>query len=176
MILLINVCKEKLHYFEFVKPVEEIIGKDFFVKHYSKVDESDLRKADKVIICGTSLKDNQFVKDLKKFEWIRNYRKPILGICAGMQVISLIYGAKLKKETEIGFYKEKFAYEFLGMSSEKEVYHLHNNYATIPKDFESFTKSKIPQAIKHKTREIYGVLFHPEVRNELMIKNFVHIP
>lgn len=176
MILLINVCKEKLHYFEFVKPVEKIIGKDFFIKHYSRVDEIDLRKADKVIICGTSLKDNQFVKDLKKFEWIRNYRKPVLGICAGMQIISLIYGAKLKKETEIGFYKEKFIYEFLGMSSEKEVYHLHNNYATLPNDFESFTKSKIPQAIKHKTREIYGVLFHPEVRNELMIKNFVHIP
>ncbi|MEK6827301.1 MAG: hypothetical protein AABX99_02335 [Nanoarchaeota archaeon] len=175
MILIINVCKERLHYFEFVKPIEKIIGKDFFTKHYSEVNEEDLRKADKIIICGTSLKDNQFVKDIKNFEWIKNYKKPILGICAGMQIISLVYGAKIKKETEIGFYKERFIYYFLGLSSEKEVYHLHNNYATLPKDFESFAKNKIPQAIKHKTREIYGVLFHPEIRNEKMIIEFAEL-
>ena len=175
MILIISVCKEKLHYFEFVKPIEKIISEtdEFFTKYYNEVNEGDLRKADKIIICGTSLKDNKFLEDIKKFEWIKNYKKPVLGICAGMQIISLIYGAKLKKETEIGFYKEKFVYEFLGMSSEKEVYHLHNNYATIPKDFESYTDSKIPQAIKHKTREIYGVLFHPEVRNKMVIDNFI---
>jgi len=174
MILLINVCKERLHFFEFVKPIKKILsGKEILAKHYSKINEGDLRKADKIIICGTSLKDNEFVKDIKKFEWIKNYKKPILGICAGMQIISLVYGAKIKNETEIGFYEENFVREFLGILSKKEVYHLHNNYTTLPQDFESFIKNEIPQAIKHKTREIYGVLFHPEVRNEKMITNFV---
>jgi len=175
MILIINVCKEKLHYFEFVKPIEEIISEDFISKHYSKITEEDLEKADKIIICGTSLKDNQFVKELEKFRWIRNYQKPILGICAGMQIIALIFGAKLKKETEIGFYKEKFKQDFLSIERECEVYHLHNNYSTLPKDFYLFTLGKIPQAIKHKTREIYGVLFHPEVRNKKIIESFENL-
>ena len=172
MILIINVCKEPLHYFEFVKPIEKIIEKDFFTKHYSTIEEGDLRKADKIIICGTSLKDNKFLEDIKKFEWIRNYKKPVFGICAGMQIISLIYGGKIKKESEIGFYKERFRYNLLSFEGEHEVYHLHNNYTTIPKDFESYIDSKIPQAIKHKTREIYGVLFHPEVRNKKLIEEF----
>ena len=173
IILLINVCKERLHFFEFVKPIKEILsGKEVAIKHYSKIQEDDLRRADKIIICGTSLKDNQFIEDIKKFEWIKNYKKPILGICAGMQIISLVYGAKIKNETEIGFYEENFTHEFLGMPSKNEVYHLHNNYTTLPIDFESFTKGEIPQAIKHKTREIYGVLFHPEVRNEKIILEF----
>ena len=176
IILLINVCKEKLHFFEFVKPIKEILsGKEVVIKHYSKIQEDDLRRADKIIICGTSLKDNQFTEEINKFEWIKNYKKPILGICAGMQIISLVYGAKIKKETEIGFYEENFTHEFLGMSSKKEVYYLHNNYTTLPIDFESFTKGEIPQAIKHKTREIYGVLFHPEVRNENVIETFAKI-
>lgn len=172
-ILLISTCKETLHEYEFVKPIENIIKKDFFTKNYSKIQKSDLEKADKIIICGTSLKDNEFSKDIKKFEWIKNTKKPILGICAGMQIISLIYEAKLLKKQEIGFYNEEFKKEFLSLKGIKEVYHLHNNYATLPKEFEKFNKSKIPQAIKHKTKPIYGVLFHPEVRNKELIRIFI---
>ena len=90
-----------------------------------------------------------------------------------MQIISLIFGGKIKKKTEIGFYKENFIKNFLNIKGEHEVYHLHNNYTTLPKDFEKFTNSKIPQAIKHKSKSIYGVLFHPEVRNEKIIEGFV---
>ena len=176
MILIINTCKETLHYLEFVKPIEKIL-EDYekVTKHYSKVNKNDIENADKIIICGTSLKDNAFVKDFKKFVWIKEYNKPILGICAGMQIILLNYGAKLFKKTEIGFFKEEFKENFLGIFQKREVYHLHNYYCNLPKEFDKFTASKIPQAIKHKTREIYGVLFHPEVRNEDLIKSFLKI-
>jgi GMP synthase-like glutamine amidotransferase len=93
-----------------------------------------------------------------------------------MQIISLIHKGKLKQKTEIGFYKEKFTKNFLGIkkNSEKKVYHLHNNYAVLSKEFEEFTNSKIPTAIKHKTKEIYGTLFHPEIRNKEIIKDFIN--
>ena len=61
MILVINVCKESLHYYEFVAPVLNIIsgmGKDYFVCNYDEVSEEFLKKAEKVIICETSLYDN----------------------------------------------------------------------------------------------------------------------
>jgi len=176
MILIISTCAEKFHELEFVKPIEKILLENkisFFTEHYSKLTEKDLKKANKIIICGTSLKDNEFLNNLKKFNWIKTDNKPILGICAGMQIISLIFGTKIKTKTEIGFYKENFTKEFLSLIGEHEVYHLHNNYATLPKNFISLTKSKIPQAIKHKQKEIYGVLFHPEVRNKKLIENFI---
>ena len=102
MILLINICKEKLHYLEFVRPIENVIGKDCFVKGYKELNKKDLEEADKVIICGTSLKDCEFSrkKNLKYFEWIKDFEKPILGICGGMQVIGLTVGENIKKQTE----------------------------------------------------------------------------
>ena len=179
MILLISTCKEKLHELEFVKPIEKILkenNKKFFTKHYSKLNwKGDLANADKIIICGTSLKDNEFLRHIQLFTWVTQIQKPVLGICAGMQIISLLFGVKIKEKTEIGFYKENFKKEFLGLKGEHEVYHLHNNYIILPKDFEKFTTSKIPQAIKHKTKNIFGVLFHPEVRNKKIIENFIKL-
>ena len=56
--------------------------------------------------------------------------------------------------------------------NEIEVYHIHNNFISLPESFEEYTFSEIPQAIKHKQKEIYGVLINPEVRNKDLIKKF----
>lgn len=175
MILIINICKEKLHYLEFVKPIEDILKNnkiDFFTKHFKELQENDIKKSSKVIICGTSLYDNEFMKYLNEFKWILTYEKPILGICAGMQIIGILYSGKIKKKIEIGFYKEYFKKEFLGFKGEQEVYHLHNYYIYGIKNFIIYSGNDIPQAIKHKTKQFYGVLFHPEVREKHLIKNF----
>lgn len=179
MILVVNVCKEGLHYYEFVRPIEDIIRRceiDFFTKHYSEIDDEDLRLADKIIICGTSLGDNQFAEDYLKFKWLAKIDKPVLGICAGMQLIGFAFGGKMKKQTEVGFLHEFFEKKFLGLEGEVEVYHLHNNYIDFYKlkDFEVFAGNKIAQAVKHKNKEIYGVLFHPEVRQKDMVAEFVN--
>jgi GMP synthase (glutamine-hydrolysing) len=177
-ILIVNICKEKLHYYEFVKPIEEILrinGFNYFIRNYEDIKNNDLRKCSKIIICGTSLFDNYFIKDIKTFKWLLGFEKPVLGICGGMQIIGLIFGGKLKKKKEIGFYNENFIKNFLGFFGEKEVYHLHNYYVGFNNmtDFEVFSESKVSQAVKHKSKNIYGVLFHPEVRNVEVIINFV---
>ena len=95
----------------------------------------------------------------------------------------------LEKKTEIGFFRERFDSEFLGLKGEVEVYHLHNNYivfdegcrlpvAGCRKMWEVFScgEGGIVQAVKLKGKEFYGVLFHPEVRNKNMILEFISKP
>ena len=171
-ILIVNVCKDKLHYFEFVKPIEDILKRKkikFVTKRYKKIKKQDLK--DTIIICGTSLKDDNFLKHMEKFKWIAKTHAKILGICAGMQIIALIFGGKLKEKTEIGYYHEYFN-KFLNLKGKQQVYHLHNYYVTLPKEFKAYSKGIIPQAIKHKNKKIYGVLFHPEVRQKNLILEF----
>jgi|SRR3989338_7247398 len=190
MILLINICKERLHFYEFVKPILDILKDnniDFFVKHYKELEKKDLDKAEKIIICGTSLKDIDYFEHYHNFDWLLDYDKPVLGICGGMQIICMVFEDKLKtlrkagkgifsKKTEVGFIKLNFEREFLGLIGEKEVYALHNYYVkNINKEFFILSKDPIPQAVKHKEKSIYGVLFHPEARNKDMIRNFAKL-
>jgi anthranilate/para-aminobenzoate synthase component II len=193
MILLVNLCKEKLHELEFVKPIEDILKNHkikYLKRNYKKIKKGDYGNISKIIICGTSLSDNEFIKDINYFRWIEKISKPVLGICGGMQIIGLVFDLEkqvneldikndfkhiLKKRTEIGFYKEEFNKDFLGIKGKNEVYYLHNNYINFDKlnDFNIFCKSgRIAKAVKHKEKALYGVLFHPEVRQKHLIKNF----
>lgn len=162
MILIISICKEKLHELEFVKPIKDILQDNnikYFVKHYKKINDRDINKSDKIIICGTSLKDNDFLENVNKFEWLKDFGKPVLGICGGAHIIGLIFGYKIRKEQEIGLNEINIDEEFLGVKGKRQVYHLHNLWV-------------LPELWKHKTKPIYGVLFHPEVRNKEIILNF----
>jgi GMP synthase (glutamine-hydrolysing) len=173
MILVLNVCRERLHYFEFVKPIEDILkseGFEFESFHYKELGEDILKRADKVIICGTSLIDNSFLEDIDSFSWLKNFEGRVLGICAGFQILGLVFGGSLKKEKEIGFFRETFVEEFLGLIDEVEVYHLHGNIVEFSSDWKIFNEGEIAHAVCRGN--FYGVLFHPEVRNKEMILRF----
>ena len=178
-ILLIDICNEKLGFYEFVKPVRDILIKNnvnVFIKHYTRLKKKDLDEANSVIICGTTLYDNKFIEDINKFKWLTDFEGAVLGICGGMQIIGMIFNGKLCRGTEIGYYDEKFGNNFLGLMGKQEVYHLHNNYVDFSNlDFEVFAANKISQGVKHKKKRIYGVLFHPEVRQKDLILNFCNL-
>ena len=176
MILVISVCNDSFHYFEFVRPIEDIIndaGQNFISINYKEITQDILKKIDKIIICGTSLKDNAFLEDIKCFDWIKECNKPLLGICAGMHIISLVHNGKLKNIQEIGLTQIEFLKDFFEIKDTIEVYELHNFYVE-SKEFEIIAKSKqCPQVIANKKMPHYAVLFHPEVRNKAIIKNFI---
>ena len=180
-ILILNICKEKLHYLEFVKPIERIIenaGVNFYTKHYTKFLDKDL-KAEKIIICGTSLADKDYLKNMNLFKWINFYSKPILGICGGMQILSDCFKGELYEEKEIGLKEISFTKNFLGFKGKLKAYMLHKICVKVPtKQFEIYAYSnnlEIIQAIKHKDKPFYGVLFHPEVRNKKLIEKFCEL-
>ena len=177
MMLIINICKEKLHYYEFVKPIEDILKNNntkFFTRHYKELKQSDINKAEKIIICGTSLKDFEYFNDINKFSWVKDFDKPLLAICGGAQILIALYKGQIRERKEIGPVKIKFTEHFLGMSGKKEAYAIHRlGIGKVGKYFNKFAFSnKGTHAIKHRTKPFYGVLFHPEVRNKEIIVNF----
>jgi GMP synthase (glutamine-hydrolysing) len=179
MILIIDVCRDRLHCHEFVRPVEDVLSKggiEFRTKRYREISPRDLEEAGSVIITGTSLKDNGYMDDIGKFGWIKSLEKPLLGICAGMQLIGMAFGGKVRDRTEIGFSSEPFR-GFLGLEGEEQVYHLHNHYVDFREldDFEVLAGEDVPQAVKHRKLPVYGVLFHPEVRQKGLLLRFASV-
>jgi GMP synthase (glutamine-hydrolysing) len=178
MILIVRIINKKFHYFEFVKPIEDILMRKkigFESINYKNLNGKMIDSAKKIIITGTSLKDNEFLGDIDKFKWIKKFDKPILGICGGMHILGLIYEGILKKQQEIGLNEISFIDEFLGYKNKIEVYELHNFYV-FSEEYKIFAYSdKCLQAIKHKKKSFFGVLFHPEVRNKDLILNFANI-
>ena len=176
MILVIQICEEKFHYFEFVKPIEDIIKKtntEFVSIHYKDLTQDMISKSKKIIICGTSLRDNSFLDDIKDFLWLKECNKAVLGICGGMHILGLVFNGKLHKKQEIGLTQIKFRGDFFGMRETEEVYELHNFYA-LSKDYNIIAESdSCPQVVKHNQKSFYGVLFHPEARNKELISNFI---
>ena len=142
MILVIKVNKMKLHDEEFVRPVTDLL-ENFKVVDYRKVKKEDLDKCDKVIICGTALKDNDYLENLDKFSWLKEFKKPVLGICAGMQIIGLILGKELIKNKRIGVFDNK--------------YYLHSF---------SFKKDEL------KENNFTGYIYHPEGLNKNILIAF----
>ncbi len=168
MTLIISTCKEKLSELEFVLPIQRIAGKSV-VKHYAKINNKDIAAAKKIIITGTALADFEYLK--YEFSWLKNVKVPVLGICAGMQIIAKEFGIPLIDKTTIGVRKVEVVGENKLACGTFNAYFLHTKTGT--GDFKILATSEgAPCVIKHPTREIYGCIFHPEVMNELLINNF----
>ena len=176
MILIISTCKETLSELEFVKPLEQIVKKNYRIHHYSKVQQEDLEHAQKIIISGTALQDNEYLKHLNNFNWLKKINKPVLGICAGSQILGLQHHAKLIKKKEIGIIEIKTIKENPLCRDTFESYTIHQNSLTHLREFEIIAQSnKTTHIFKHKTKSFYGVMFHPEVKNKEIINTFLSL-
>jgi GMP synthase-like glutamine amidotransferase len=161
---------------EFVLPIVAIAEKleKCAVKHYLEVNRKSLNGYDKIILSGSALKDTVTLNQTARFKWLKDYGKPVLGICAGMQTIGLVFGGHTAKCREIGMTEVATCKGNILFSSTFKVYALHN-YALVPSaEFEVLAESaSCVHAIKHEQKDVYGVLFHPEVRNLEVIERFI---
>ncbi len=110
---------------------------------------------------------------------------PILGICYGMQMLTLALGGHVKasdlKEygrTEIEIVKENKLFE--GLPEKETVWMSHGDQVSeLPPHFDVIAKSSTCPfaAIENTESHIYGLQFHPEVRHSEygndILKNFV---
>ncbi|MCW4017216.1 MAG: gamma-glutamyl-gamma-aminobutyrate hydrolase family protein [Candidatus Bathyarchaeota archaeon] len=173
-----NVRKNSLGYCEFVLPILEVAQpqESCTVKHYVEVSEADIDSYSKVILSGTPLKDSAAPRQIEKFRWLKTTDKPVLGICAGMQVLGVVFSSKLVEYLEIGMTQIATLKENPLFSGEFKAYSLHNYCLEPSGEFEVLAKSaNCVQAIKHKQKPLYGILFHPEVRNPEILKRFLSL-
>ncbi len=168
MILIISTCKEQLSEHEFVRPIAMLI-EDHHIQHYSRVKPADIKAADKIIIAGTALKDFDYLHG--DFKWMQKCEKPVLGICAGMQIIAKEFGVPLEDCVAIGPQKVEIIAENKLARGTFDAYFLHTKTGT--GNFKTLaTSNGKPCMIKHSEKEIYGCIFHPEVMNEDIIRRF----
>ena len=180
MILIVdlNYKKDSLGFYEFVSPIASVVAEleEYVVKHYLEVNSNDIKRCDRIILSGTALKDNGTLNQPEKFSWLSSVDKPVLGICAGMQTIGVVFGFRLTRCLEIGMTEVTPLKETPLFSNTFKAYSLHNYSVEPSGDFDVLAESaQCPQAIKHRKKPIYGVLFHPEVRNEDILKRFIQL-
>lgn len=151
-ILLISTCQESLSELEFVLPIKKVVGGT--IVHYTEVLEEDINRAQRIIICGTALQDMEYLDHPEKFSWLKSCQKPILGICAGAQTLAKHLGIPLEKDCEIELKRQNLK---TPLGDVQEMYLVHQ---VSTKDY-AFKKDNF-----------IGLLFHPEVRNEVLLENF----
>ncbi len=181
LVLDLNFEKNTLFFDEFVKPVIDIIKvetKNYEVRHYMNLILDEINNYNKIILCGVSLKDSKYLNNLEKFNFLKNFKGQVFGICAGAQVIVKLFGGYLIENSEIGMEKFKVLkqdkiFEQVDLS---KGYCLHNNSFIVGEKFEELIKShKSLEMVKLKNKNFYACLFHPEVRNKELIKNFINL-
>lgn len=184
-ILLVDSCYEadSLSRYEFVHPVQRALqraGSSCRICHYISVDEESLEGCDKVVLCGTALKDNGYLDHLDRYRWLEAGTRPVLGICAGMQIIAAVFGGEIMSRSEpaIGLERVELirSSSLLGPCRNIEVYHLHSRDVSLPDAFLSLAGvDGAPEAFSHRSKPIWGLMFHPEVRNRWILENFANL-
>jgi GMP synthase-like glutamine amidotransferase len=180
MILIVdmNWKQNSLSFYEFVSPIISAIKEleNCEVRHYLEIKPKDLSGYNKIILSGTALKDHATLKQIEKFSWVTTLHKPLLGICAGMQTICLVFNEQLEQCLQVGMAEIKTLKENSLFQGNFNAYTLHNYSVAPSQTFETLAMSaQCIQAIKHRQKSIYGVLFHPEVRNPEILKQFIQL-
>ncbi|MDE5572589.1 MAG: imidazole glycerol phosphate synthase subunit HisH [Muribaculaceae bacterium] len=164
-------------------------------------DEKELRRADRVILpgVGNAAEAMANLRDTGLIPSIMNLRKPVLGICVGMQIMCRhsdegdvdclgIFDTFVKKfiPTEelkvphtgwntIGNLESKL---FKDIKSGEFVYYVHSYYAGLCPDTIATTRQGILYSAALKYENFYGVQFHPEKSGdtgERILKNFLKL-
>lgn len=183
MNLLVDLCYEKdsLSKHEFVLTIAETIkqaGARCDILHYTEIRKKKIEKYERAVLCGTALKDNVYAEEPDAFSWILEWAKPTLGICAGMQVIASLSGGSILAKPVIGFDSIKIIRKtpLLGEPRQIEVYHLHKFGVTLPQGFDLLAGTiDNVEAFMHLEKPLYGIIFHPEVRNRWILERFIQI-
>lgn len=166
----------------------EAMGCEVKVARNNEITLAEVEEFDKIVLSpGPGLPENAgiLMDLLQEFA----VRKPILGVCLGMQAIALHFGGSLYNLpnvkhgiAEIAHQKEE-SLLFKGVSKKFEVglYHSWAVNKELPKELKvtAISEKGVLMAIEHHDLPIYAVQFHPESiltrEGKKIIQNFISL-
>lgn len=150
-----------------------------------------LADVDGLVLSGGSMRVGKGESDAcdvggNNFLYAKEFGKPVLGICAGFQIIAQAYGGTVKpaKKPEFGAVELQVDSAddlFDSLPKTFTVWASHNDEVASSPHFITLAHSKdcAIHAFKHSKLPIYGTLFHPEVQHtqhgEAIYANFVKV-
>jgi GMP synthase (glutamine-hydrolysing) len=120
-------------------------------------------------------------------DYLDQLKIPILGICVAHQFIAIHFGGKAGPAKTPEFGKAEIFIEdqndlLKGLPEKFVAWESHNDeIKSLPKTIINLARSNncLFQAIKHRSRPVYGLQFHPEVENTEygyeIFRNFVKV-
>ena len=152
--------------------IADASGDTVDVAHYEEVEPAQLRRASSVVLGGSSAPWS--AHDLREIERlgdaVRSAERPVLGICAGMQLQAVFAGGTIGRSRagEHGYLPIRVhdSSDLLrGLPPEAVVFHDHDDeVVVVPARFRVLASSAdcAVQAIGDPTRRWWGTQFHPE--------------
>ncbi|MEC8948610.1 MAG: gamma-glutamyl-gamma-aminobutyrate hydrolase family protein [Candidatus Thermoplasmatota archaeon] len=175
-VLIVSTCVEPLSEAEFIVPLARVIrdaGKTVESSHLNNLDSVPVGVSH-ILLGGTALQDDIYLKENPDIKPLLDADVPLLAICSGMQLLVAVCGGEIIIQREIGMVQVKTIAENPLCSGNFEAFVLHHRAIDPGPQFEVLAQSKsCVQAIRHHELPHYGVLFHPEVRNEQVVRNFL---
>ena len=182
-ILIINSAEPGT--FQFTEPLKKVVLEAVFmpvVIEYADTLHTDLDVFCGIIISGSPQGDDIVEHHKPYFNWLKNYEKPVFGICAGHHVTGSLYGAKLlrSEEPESGDFEVQIVENdplLNNLPRVLRVKQMHNDSITVPDDFKLIATASTckNQIMKHKKKPLYTCQFHPEFYNHDLILNFIQL-
>lgn len=167
----------------------EIVNNKTFT--YSEFEKLLDNKIEKIILSGgpssVNAGNNGVSAEILKKLAEGKISLPLLGVCFGHQLIAHVLGGKVEKgkSAEYGIAKITIDEEdeiLRGIPKEINAWVSHfDEVKKLPTDFVALAHSDTCafEAMRHKTRKIFGVQFHPEVwhteHGEKVLENFLRI-
>jgi GMP synthase (glutamine-hydrolysing) len=173
---------------------EELSGEPCRICRYTEFRREDLRSREvsSLITSGNRTRWEEYAleDDFAEFRAaLEDSDKPMLGICAGHQLIGMLLGGECARFRQLGegeadlcpqfapgFFKEWGFYDvevladplFAGFAGRIVVTQRHFWQLTrLPKSFQAIARNRncLIQAMRHTKKGIYGVQFHPELHD-----------
>mgnify|MGYP001380376520 CR=1 FL=1 len=124
---------------------------------------------DAVLISGGNNIGDVFLRDLTEgylIFWAEKYKKPLLGICRGMQMMGICAGVQLAKINGHTSTRHKLKVKDANSNSLPQLVNSYHDFALekCPEGYEVLaeTEDGFIEAIKHKKLHWEGWMWHPE--------------
>ena len=121
---------------------------------------------------------------LSKFQWLKEIKSPIMGICFGHQLLGMLFGSYPSRMREDRDWQEieKLSDDMIldKLPSSFSMMEDHCESISIPAGFDLLATSDacVNEIMRHQKKFLYGVQFHPEVSGNsgmILFQNFYNI-